>query len=209
MVKLKRIVTAVLIPLLIGGASLYGAEPQPQVLPSLQPSSQPFSIPVEFLAKIPIRCFLIAGELGLSYHQRILLCTNATNLFPIECFTHVFQNLTPDQKVALCQGAASPAPAKCFDESFNFFLTFDQRTKLCNEATFSTDPIALDKGIITGPVHCLRRSIKLPLTQDQRVILCADATSDSPVRCVFRANIPALTLDERVRLCTKLTPSSW
>ena len=61
--------------------SIFQPEPQPTVQPSPSASPQP----VEPQDKIPIYCFQSALQLGLTFHQSILLCTNAKTLEPIRC----------------------------------------------------------------------------------------------------------------------------
>ena len=184
--------------------SIFQPEPQPTVQPSPSASPQP----VEPQDKIPIYCFQSALQLGLTFHQSILLCTNAKTLEPIRCIRLRFNQITPDQRVSLCQGATSEAPSKCFDESFDLLLSYDQQIKLCNGASFvnSSSSSTVEA---TAPVSCFRKAISLPLSQDQRVILCANADSDTPVQCFKSADYLQLTFDQRVRLCTQLTPSSW
>ncbi len=177
--------------------------------PSPTPSSSPSQDLSESHAEERIECFFSAINLGLTTEDSVLLCTNAISQDPIRCLEGTFQPLALDQRVKLCQGAISQAPVVCMDESAEFFLTFDQRRKLCNKADF-TETTSSNKNIrSSAPAHCFRLAVTLPLSQDQRVILCAQADTDAPVVCFLRMNSPLLSLDQRVRLCTELSPSSW
>jgi hypothetical protein len=155
-----------------------------------------------------IRCFHLAlNECHLSIRESILLCTQAKSEDPIRCFREISQLLTPDQRISLCQGASSLAPVDCFEELAQSSLSTDQRTKLCNTASFRKETIR--SSTRTAPAHCYVESEGLPLLKDQRVILCGEADSDNPVQCFIRTERLQLTPDQRVRLCTQLNPSSW
>ena len=197
-------------------ASGYGIGPQPLPLPSMLPSVQPAPASVESHANVPIDCFRTAfQDFNLTFHQSILLCTNAKSFDPIHCMRHTFEALTIDQRVNLCQGATSGATHACFEETFEWVLSFDERIKLCNGAVFralaaaSGDTTPHHELKCTAPAHCFVRSLDLLLSQDQRVILCAFADSDDPVRCFYRSDDTGLSIDQRVRLCTQLTPPAW